>query len=214
MSQNVVKRGALCFKGEKPLKARKRIHIPETSQSSEKSLRVRSTPELKLCEGRVVANGMTLHGMETRFKEELDVGDVILLRHPQTLHMEERGVLNIPSQRSLTLQQPFSSDFVSTTEFWVRKDSQMVQRTRDAQSDSMKKEESLDENPQESALANAEDILHQEHQRKLSKEKSIFTYQEKVGSLNYKTVSVALDKQLSQEELLDMRCKKVHDKYC
>lgn len=214
MSQNIVKRGALCFKGEKPLKATKAKHIPGTSQSSEKSLGVRSTPELKLCEGRVVANGMTLQGMETRFKEELDVGDVIILRHPQSLNMEERAVLNILSQRSLTVQQPFSSDFVSTTEFWVRKDSQMLPRTRDSRSDSMKKEEFLDENPQESALANAEDILHQEHQQKLSKEKSIFTYQEKVGSLHYKTVSVAVDKQLSQEELLDMRCKKVHDKYC
>jgi hypothetical protein len=128
--------------------------------------------------------------------------------------MEEQAVLNILSQRSLTLQQPFSSDFVSTTEFWVRKDSQMLQRTRDSQSNSMKQEEFVDENPQESALANAEDILHQEHQRKLSKEKSIFTYQEKVGSLHYKTVLVSVDKQLSQEELLNMRCKKVHDKYC
>jgi len=214
MSQNIAKRGALCFKGEKPLRATKRKHIPGTSQSSEQSLRVRSTPELKLCEGRVVANGMTLQGMETRFKEELHVGDCIILRHPQSLHMEEQAVLNILSQRSLTLQQPFSSDFVSTTEFWVRKDSQMLQRTRDSQSNSMKQEEFVDENPQESALANAEDILHQEHQRKLSKEKSIFTYQEKVGSLHYKTVLVSVDKQLSQEELLNMRCKKVHDKYC
>jgi hypothetical protein len=48
----------------------------------------------------------------------------------------------------------------------------------------------------------------------LTKQKSVLSYQQKVGPWGYKTVTENLDRHYSEEELLDMRCKKVHDKYC
>ncbi len=48
--------------------------------------------------------------------------------------MEERSVLHVMSQRVLTLTDAFSSDFVSTTEAHVRKDSnkfkKMIEKTK------------------------------------------------------------------------------------
>ncbi len=42
--------------------------------------------------------------------------------------VEQRIVMSILSQRSLIIHESFSQDFVSTTEFWVRKDSFELQR--------------------------------------------------------------------------------------
>ena len=219
MADSQVRRGALAFKGEKPLKKAK-VRKPRSDDESgfrSPVSRVRSTPDVKQCEGRVVSNGTTLQGMETKFKEELEVGDVILVRHPQSLQMEERVVTGILSQRSLTVHNPFSSDFVSTTDFWVRKDSDILKHklARKAQAGGMKKEEIVGDNEDDAPEQTVDQALQDALKRKLSKEEAVFTYQEKLGtSWAYKTVSVKVDKSLTQEDLLDMRCKKVHDKYC
>merc|ERR1712080_237041 len=62
-------------------------------------------------------------GFETKFKEELEVGDTILVHHANSLEVEMRVVTGVLSQRSCTIHQAFSKDVVSTTDFHVRKDS-------------------------------------------------------------------------------------------
>lgn len=192
MPDPLVRRGALIFKGDsRPLRA-----MTVKKRPKEEKHAVNTT----VCEGRIVSNGVTIQGFETRFKDEIEVGDIIIVRHPQTLEREERFVTAIISQRSLNVNRPFSCDFVSTTEFAVRKEKPL--KTADGL-----KVEDIDE---DGGFGMKEVNLEET----LTKQKSVLSYQQKVGPWGYKTVTENLDRHYSEEELLDMRCKKVHDKYC
>ena len=208
MVEPVVKRSALMFKGEKPARKTKRKlegsdDLPRLMKDHPESV------EYLTGDGRVLDNGFTLQGMETNFKDQVRIGDVIVIRHPQTLRMEERAVTSILSQRSLNIHQPFSSDFVSTTEFKIRKIADP-----DKTKNEVKSEEPFDNEMISGRDKSADGEGQKQLQDRLSREKNVFTYQEKSGSWHYKTVSVEVDKNLTQEDLLDMKCRKVHDKYC
>ena len=215
MSEPVVRRGALAFKGDKPLKQskRKREKPDDEAAPSSKPVKSKTSVETIPGDGRVVSSGTTLQGMETRFKEQLAIGDVIMVRHPQSLLVEERIVTGIMSQRSLTVHSPFSSDFVSTTEYVIRKDSERLWHKAHALAGGLKKEELAEDEDGKRSLT-VDEALQAQLKRKLLKEGSIFTYQEKTGMWGYKTVSVKVDQDLTKEDLLEMRSKKVHDKYC
>jgi len=203
MPDIAVRRGPLIFKGVKEAAHSSAKNLPVKKASIEKKLNQQK--ELKQ-DGRIVSFGTTVQGMETRFKDEIQIGDLVIIRHPQTLAIEERIVTSVMSQRSLSIHDPFSSDLVSTTEFSIRKESIVVQK-----SESIKKEgtEELFDEPAEN-----EPNINDELTKRLSQAKSTLSYQDKLGAWNRKTVTVQLDAHYSQEELLDMRCKKVHDKYC
>lgn len=172
MSLPTVRKGALIFKGDtKPVGAKPKIY----------KLKNEAVPDdIQQCQGRIVSNGNTVQGLETLFKDEVEVGDIIIARNPQTGIKEERIVKNIVSQRSLTIDRPFSSDFVSTTEYSIKRESKNVHATAEAAVGS----------------------------------KSVLVYQKKTGLGGYRTVAENLDREFTEEELLDMKCKKVHDKYC
>ena len=191
------RRGALVFKGSSTLS---RENIKRRPLLDKDEFKPHSLPnENEKGDGRIVCSGVTVQGMETRFKEQISVGDIIQITHPQTLTREQRIVSGILSQRSLTLESPFSSDFVSTIEYTIRKG-----RNGSGTSEEMllKKEESSFLNPSarssEGTLEEAEKVL---------------TYREKVG-MSYKTVSVKVDKNMSKEDLLDLQTKRSHDRYC
>lgn len=214
-SQPVVRKGALSFKGQKPLKrviATPGVPDADTSAPQPKKPAVVQVDEYQ-CDGRVVANGTTVQGMETRFKDQLSVGDVLIVMHPQSLLPEKRTVTNILSQRSLMVHAPFSSDFMTTTEFAVRKESQLIQQRISQSSTSLKKEEGHDDHDDSKVIA-VDQAVQDELKRKLDNEEKILTYREKVGTWGYRTVSVKVDKNTSKEDLLDMQSKKVHDRYC
>jgi hypothetical protein len=195
MPDPLVRRGALIFKGDnRPLRA-----MTVKKQPKQEKHAVNTT----VCEGRIVSNGVTIQGFETRFKDEIEVGDIIIVRHPQSLEREERCVTAIISQRSLNVNRPFSCDFVSTTEFAVRKERPSM-GTKTA--DSIKVEDIDEDGGVRMSGVNLAETL--------TKQKSVLSYQQKVGPWGYKTVTENLDRHYSEEELLDMRCKKVHDKYC
>jgi hypothetical protein len=183
MPEPVVRRGPLIFKGETKAPVR-RI----SSESVKVKKIVQSESVTKPCEGRIVSNGLTIQGLETQFKDELEIGDVIIVKHPQSLQIEERVVTEIISQRSLSINRPFSSDFVSTTDFSVR---------TNLQDPKIKSEQGQDR---------AETAA--------SSERSVLTYKKRAGPWGYMTVTEELDRKYSEEELLDMRCKKSHDRYC
>jgi hypothetical protein len=185
MSQPGVRKGALIFKGDskavgaKPKTFRPKVELPRN--------------EFQRCQGRIVSNGTTVQGLETMFKDELEVGDFIVVRNPQSLIKEERIVKTIVSQRSLTIDRPFSTDFVSTTEFSVKRESKTTGQD-------VKAEEA------HASLSSQE--------TKPTGSRNVLVYQEKRGPMGYRTVAEELDRDYTEEELLDMKCKKVHDKYC
>jgi hypothetical protein len=187
MPEFLVRRGPLIFKGSKKKQA--------LAAPVDKSTPKRPAVECKKGEGRIVTFGTTVQGMETRFKDELGIGDLIEIRHPQTLALERRIVTGISSQRCLSVHEPFSTDLVSTTDFTILKDESVTGLKQELHEDQAEEEES--------SLS-----------KKIASEKSVLTFQDKAGPWNRKTVTLELDRNYSQEELLDMRCKKVHDKYC
>ena len=50
--------------------------------------------------------------------------------------------------------------------------------------------------------------------KKIKKPESMLEYREKTGMWGYKTVKQKFEKELTKEELLDMRAKKSRDKFC
>ncbi|CEM36620.1 unnamed protein product [Vitrella brassicaformis CCMP3155] len=162
--------------------------------------------------GRLVTSGMTVNGFETKFKEEVELGDKILVHHPTSLEVEDRIVVGVLGQRSLTLHDKFSSDLLSTTAYHIKKDSIKIKRAA---------ERSLAEREGEAAVADGEglsdamlkDEISKRLEKKLKKTKSILTYREKAG-MGYKTIKEKMDRELTAEELLDKRVKKNRDKFC
>ncbi|KAH8738716.1 hypothetical protein FG386_000507 [Cryptosporidium ryanae] len=74
---------------------------------------------IKKGQGRIVSSNTTIKGFHTKFQQELKTGDMIEIEHPNTLITERREVINIASDRTLIIDKEFSSDLVSTTEYYV-----------------------------------------------------------------------------------------------
>merc|ERR1719401_3042579 len=83
--------------------------------------------------GRLVSSSVNVNGFETKFKEEVEVGDSVCVHHPVSLEVEIRVVTGVLSQRSITVHQAFSKDLCSTTEYHIRKDSLKLKEQAKAQ---------------------------------------------------------------------------------
>ncbi|CAE8720212.1 unnamed protein product, partial [Polarella glacialis] len=156
--------------------------------------------------GRIVSNTTTVHGFETKFKDEVEVGDTVMLHHPISLEVEMRLVMSVLSQRSMVLHQGFSKDCASTCEYHVRKDSLKIQEKAKAE---------VAEGADPSEL---QDAASKELQRlldkKLKKQAKLVTVREKSGMWGYKSVTRKVEKGASAEDMLDERCKEGRDKWC
>lgn len=71
--------------------------------------------------GRILTSGTTVHGKDSKFMSEIKQGDTIIVRHPTTYQKEERKVIVVLSDRSLSINQAFSTDLISYTEFEFKK---------------------------------------------------------------------------------------------
>jgi len=111
MSEHVKSREALVFKGYGPVRRvvvlKRPAGVITTASDSTVAL------ETSVGDGRIVCSGDTVQGMETRFNEQIAVGDIVVIIHRQSLLKEERVVAAILSRRSLTIDSPFSSDFAA-----------------------------------------------------------------------------------------------------
>jgi hypothetical protein len=213
MTEPIVKRGALSFKGDRPPSRGKPSH--NTLKRPSDLLRFDfERANVTKGDGRILANGYTIQGMETNFKDQVQVGDIISIRHPRNSQKEYRSVINILSQRSLNINQPFSSDFVSTTEFEIKKLSRGLVSSSQVMTKSghLKKEEQLDPHAYQDERNPIDEGL--EDAPAPPQKKSAITLEEKTGNWNKKTVSIEVDGGLTQEEILDIKCREVHDKYC
>jgi len=61
--------------------------------------------------------GNTVHGQYSKFLEELDVVDAIVVTHPNTLVEETKIISMILSNSSMGISSSFSSDLISSTSF-------------------------------------------------------------------------------------------------
>eukprot|EP00747_Dinoflagellata_sp_TGD_P193743 gnl/TRDRNA2_/TRDRNA2_60297_c0_seq1.p2 gnl/TRDRNA2_/TRDRNA2_60297_c0~~gnl/TRDRNA2_/TRDRNA2_60297_c0_seq1.p2 ORF type:complete len:220 (+),score=65.62 gnl/TRDRNA2_/TRDRNA2_60297_c0_seq1:56-715(+) len=156
--------------------------------------------------GRIVSTNLTLHGFETQFQEELEVGDTILVHHPTSLEVEMKIVTGILSQRSATIHQEFSKDLVSTIDFHIRKDSLKLQR---------KAQKAIGDGEDAEAVKDAASKeLEKQLEKKLKKQARTVVVREKTGMWGYKNVTRILPKATDTETMLDIRCKEGRDKYC
>lgn len=175
-------------------------------------------PEAGAGSGRIVTSGVTVQGFETKFRDEIDLGDTIIVFHPTLLREEERAVIGILSQRSLTLHEKFSNDILSTTPYRIRKDSVLLQH---------KAERSLDQNAGDRQCGSSssteegyskeqlQDEVSRQLEKKLKRAKQTLTYREKTGMWGYRVVTEEIDKKATAEQLLDMRVKRMgRDKFC
>ena len=191
-----VRKTQLKLKGDANVKVSSNIDQSSVSTCKPPSAKVVSLS------GRVVVSGLTVQGLDTKFKEEIELGDTLIILNPQTHVEESRLVTAVLTNRSITIDQPLSSDFVSTVEAKVRKDSETIIQKSDIKR--IKKEDDVDD----------EKILKEAFEEKLENQQTHFSYQERTGMWGYRTVTQLVDEQLTRSDLLDRRAKKVHDKYC
>eukprot|EP00933_Yihiella_yeosuensis_P060212 TRINITY_DN6241_c0_g3_i1.p1 TRINITY_DN6241_c0_g3~~TRINITY_DN6241_c0_g3_i1.p1 ORF type:complete len:225 (-),score=65.30 TRINITY_DN6241_c0_g3_i1:65-739(-) len=215
-----VKRSALSFKGEgeKTKKRRRDKKVtpgePSASSSSGKEIAVdgdgdapgdKDVPVVK-GSGRIVSNTTTVNGFQTAFKDELEVGDTIMVHHPTSLEIEMRIVVSVMTQRSCVIHASFSKDCASTCEYHIRKDSLKIKEKA--------KDEVQDVDDPNSLQDAASAELQRQLEKKMKKAAKSVSVREKTGMWGYKVVTRKLDKDSTAEEMLDERCKQGRDKWC
>ena len=176
----------------------------EKEESAACSIQV---PTLKLT-GRIIVSGVAVQGVNTMFKEEVKIGDTIIIQNPQSHQREERFVVSIASNRALVLNEILSSDFVSTIEASIRQDH--LSLLQDSDDESKLKKEVTEEGGDSEII---DSILKSNLAKRLETQKTHVAYLQKAG-LGYRTVTEVVNKQLSRGDLLELRSRKVHDKYC
>ncbi|GBE61457.1 hypothetical protein, conserved [Babesia ovata] len=135
--------------------------------------------------GRIVSSGNTIQGFETKFLDEVAVGDTIIIKHPISKENEERTVQSVMSNRTLCLDIGYSTDLVTTSVYIIRK-----QKADDDQT----LPEGSDSTP--------------------AKKVSFVTVREKSGMWSYKTTTKVVKAQMTAEERLNERIKHSRDKRC
>ena len=153
--------------------------------------------------GRILASGTSITGLNTFFKEEMSMGDVLVIANPQTHLREERVVTEILSNRNIFVHAKFSADFVSTVEAQVRREGRKLR--------------TLAESEISADLPEREKLIKEFIKRKIAQktsETSNLAVQEKTGNFGYKTRVEQVKGKVTKEQELDFRAKRVHDKYC
>ncbi len=144
--------------------------------------------------GRLIVSSTTIHGKETKFLTQLKSGDFLIVQNPTTLQKEEKEVAVVLSDKSASLKAPFSFEIISFTQYDIKKKEEWKA-------------------PEESLESKYEEKL-QKMSKKIQKPEAVLEYREKTGMWGYKAVKTKFDKDMTREELLDMRAKKSRDKFC
>lgn len=107
------------------------------------------------------------------------------------------------SAKSCGIEEPFGIDISSKTEFLYQKKPKFKEEEKPL-------EEIIAERLAKDKAAWKKDLKQQPKEEK----ESILEYQMKTGAWSYKTVKEKVKGDLKKEDLLDMRVKKKHDKFC
>lgn len=210
-----VKKGALKFKGDKgDLRKQKKKekkkeratqgHVVKVDDDADEVADVISGS------GRLLATGTTVHGFDTKFLDEIAVGDSLLVQHPSSQVVEQIQVSHVLTNKSLTILEPFSSDFSSTAVFHVSKDSVIFAKKMKREAAAGSKEEVTEEELMRRQM-------EKELEKRMKKQNRIIKVKKKVyggGGVTYRTVEKKMDRAVTAEDALDERVKLGRDKYC
>eukprot|EP00347_Sterkiella_histriomuscorum_P023174 403335669 len=81
--------------------------------------------------GKLITSGKAVHGTDTSFQQDLDIGDFIIIEHPQTQAQERRKVNMVLSNRSCGIEEPFSEDLINKCDYLFQKKPKLRERERD-----------------------------------------------------------------------------------
>ncbi|CDW75993.1 UNKNOWN [Stylonychia lemnae] len=152
-------------------------------------------------QGKLITSGKAVHGTETNFISDLEVGDFLIIQNENTGKQERRKVNMVLSARSCGLEEPFSEDIIIKSEYLFQKKPKLREKVKHVE----------DVIAERLAKENAGFVGGLD--QKNSEKESIMEFRVKVGDA-YKTVKEKIKGDKSKEELLDMRVKKKTDKFC
>ena len=151
------------------------------------------TPAIQNGKGQITTSGTVVTGHNgTQFLRQLRVGDAILVQG------EMRVVTMCLSDISVNLSSAFSSNYVQPTSY------QFICKPREKQSkQTTEKLQQLQEEEQSKSAAGSYASSNRE-----------LVYREKTEQGSYRFVKKTLDHEATRGDLLEMRTKKLSDKYC
>lgn len=180
--------------------------------------------------------GNTIHGQYTKFAEELEVGDAIVITHPTTLLEETKIISMILSNSSMGVSSSFSSDLISSTSF------RYIKAPKETSAETLKMKEDailgkLDSSTVCTNLLVSTSILQtlwsctlvvENKKRKADQveesafgtyasaggEKVVYRVKKPGAHGGYTIVTANSNKTLSREDLLNVRSKKKADRHC
>merc|ERR1739848_769782 len=104
-----VKKGALKLKGESTTMGEKQNRLAKKEKikegrgdDTEQKIEEDETAPVIPGSGRLLASGTTIHGFDTKFLEEVAVGDALLVQHPGTQCLECSKVTHVLTNKSIT----------------------------------------------------------------------------------------------------------------
>eukprot|EP00516_Mucochytrium_quahogii_P004663 CAMPEP_0203761820 /NCGR_PEP_ID=MMETSP0098-20131031/14834_1 /ASSEMBLY_ACC=CAM_ASM_000208 /TAXON_ID=96639 /ORGANISM=" , Strain NY0313808BC1" /LENGTH=229 /DNA_ID=CAMNT_0050655973 /DNA_START=87 /DNA_END=776 /DNA_ORIENTATION=- len=170
--------------------------------NAKKRAKTSKPPALIDGEGAIITSNVAVTGQETKFLDELQAGDVLLVHHPTSGEQEARVVTMVLSNMSVSLSSPFSSDLMVPCAFqYLKKPKDKNEGINKDRAAKLRRKEEL-----ETAFGTYASVGN------------TFTYRERKSGTNasggYQVVEQVLDKELSREELLDLRCSKKGDRNC
>ncbi|SBT32189.1 conserved Plasmodium protein, unknown function [Plasmodium ovale wallikeri] len=154
--------------------------------------------------GRVVTIKNTVQGFDTKFVDEIKVGDNIILTNPTSLQTENRIVTSILSNRTLLVQEEFSTDISTTCRYSIEKKEISNAENNGNEDD---KEKNSYPNGDISQVQYAKVIQQKPKQ-------DVVKIRQKVGLWSYKIIDKKIKGNLTNEEKLDERVKSGRDKFC
>lgn len=150
--------------------------------------------------GMVTTSGTAVMGKDTRFKSEVAIGDAIEVLHPKTCVPEVRLVKMVLSDISLGIGSAFGSDLSAPTAFHVLKLPKAIKSEEEKAAEAKRKKEE-------------EERAAYGRYGGSGADGNTFTYREKKGE-SYRIKTVTTEKELTREEMLDLRSKQRGDKFC
>lgn len=153
--------------------------------------------------GRIVVVKNTVQGFETKFKEELKVGYEITINNPTSLQVEKRKVTAILSNKTLLVDQNFSTDIHTTCSFFINP---VEPISENGENDDIIG--STDKEKEKEDFLNYAKVIHPKEKEDVVK------IRKKVGLWSYKTVEKKVKGNLTNEQKLDERVKMGRDKFC
>jgi len=151
--------------------------------------------------GRITSSGTTVSGHGTKFQAQLRSGDALIISHPTTFAEETRIVKMVLSDLSVAISSPFSTDLITTTPY------SFVSAPRAAADTAAVKRASA-------AKANAEEKVAFGTYAGDGGTKFTYRQRRKGAFGGYDIVTEDTGREMSREELLDMRSKKKADRMC